>query len=124
MFEISVDDKSSFPLLRMNIMCTWLWPSDVVRVASCLLLSLTVDGTVLIRRFRLFLSYSGHSPPFTETRDLLCINYCLLGRDSSVGMATGYGLHDQGGGSSSPGMVKFFTSPYRPDRLWGPPKLL
>jgi hypothetical protein len=44
--------------------------------------------------------------------------------DSSVGISTGYGLDDQGGGSSSPGRVKIFTSPYRPDRLWGPPNLL
>jgi hypothetical protein len=30
-------------------------------------------------------------------------------RDSSVGIATGYGLDDQGGGSSSPGRVKMFS---------------
>jgi hypothetical protein len=29
-------------------------------------------------------------------------------RDSSIGIATGYGLDDQGGGSSSPGGVKNF----------------
>jgi hypothetical protein len=46
-------------------------------------------------------------------------------RDSSVGIATGYGLDDQGGsGSSSPGRITIFTSPYRPDRLWGPLNLL
>jgi hypothetical protein len=44
-----------------------------------------------------------------------------MSRDSSVGIATGYGLDERGGGSSSPGSVKMFTSPYRPDRLWGPP---
>jgi hypothetical protein len=47
-----------------------------------------------------------------------------VSRDSSVGIATGYGLDDQGGGSSSPGKVKIFTFPYRPDRLWGPQNLL
>jgi hypothetical protein len=31
-----------------------------------------------------------------------------MSRDSSVGIATGYGLDDQGGGSSSPGRVKNF----------------
>jgi hypothetical protein len=31
-----------------------------------------------------------------------------MSRDSSVGIATGYGLDDQGGGSSSPGRVKTF----------------
>jgi hypothetical protein len=43
---------------------------------------------------------------------------------SSVGIATGYGLDDQGGGSSSPGRVNIFTSSYRPDLIWGPPNLL
>jgi hypothetical protein len=32
----------------------------------------------------------------------------LYGRDSSVGIVTGYGLDEQGGGSSSPGRVKNF----------------
>jgi hypothetical protein len=46
-------------------------------------------------------------------------------RDSSVGIATGYGLDDQGGaGVRVPIGLEIFTSPYRPDRLWGPPNLL
>jgi hypothetical protein len=44
------------------------------------------------------------------------ISYSHLFFDSSVGIATGYGLDDQG--------EREFTSPYRPDRLWGPPNLL
>jgi hypothetical protein len=43
-------------------------------------------------------------------------------RDSSVGITTGYGL---GGHVSSPGRSKrFFSTPQRPDWLWGPPSLL
>jgi hypothetical protein len=43
-------------------------------------------------------------------------------RDSSVGIATGYGLDDR---SSIPGEGwKFFSSTLCPDRLWGPPILL
>jgi hypothetical protein len=42
-------------------------------------------------------------------------------RDSSVGIATGYRLD---GRSSIPGRDKIFSSPQRPDRLWGPPSLL
>jgi hypothetical protein len=45
----------------------------------------------------------------------------FVSRDSSVGIVTGYGLDDQRGGSSSPVGSKIFTSPYRSDRLWGPP---
>jgi hypothetical protein len=37
-----------------------------------------------------------------------CTNYEAMSRDSSVGIATSYGLDDQGGGSSSPGRVKNF----------------
>jgi hypothetical protein len=43
------------------------------------------------------------------------------GRDSSVGIATGYGLDGPG---LIPGSVKYFSSPDRPDRLWDPPSLL
>jgi hypothetical protein len=32
--------------------------------------------------------------------------------ESSVGISTGYGLDDQGGGSSSPGRVKKFSLPH------------
>jgi hypothetical protein len=40
-------------------------------------------------------------------------------RDSSVGIAAGYGLQDEGGRSYSPGRVKFFSSPHHRDRPWG-----
>jgi hypothetical protein len=67
--------------------------------------------------------------PYGIIRNLLDFIFRLLriflgSRDSAVGIATGYGLDYQGGGSSSPGGAKIFTSPYRPDRLWGPPNLL
>jgi hypothetical protein len=41
--------------------------------------------------------------------------------DSSVGIATVYGLVDP---DSIPGRDKIFLFPQRPDRLWGPPSLL
>jgi hypothetical protein len=40
--------------------------------------------------------------------------------DSSVGIATGYGLDGPG---SNLGRGKFFFFPQRSDRLWGPPSL-
>jgi hypothetical protein len=43
-------------------------------------------------------------------------------RDSSVGKVTGYGLDHRG--STAGGGWEFFSSPPRPDRLWGPPSLL
>jgi hypothetical protein len=45
-------------------------------------------------------------------------------RDSSVGIATGYGLDDRGVGVRVQVGARIFTSPRRPDRLWGPPNLL
>jgi hypothetical protein len=47
-----------------------------------------------------------------------------MSRDSSVGTATGYGLDDRGVGVGVPVGSRIFSSPHRPDRLWGPPTLL
>jgi hypothetical protein len=44
-------------------------------------------------------------------------------RDTEVGIATGYGLDDQGIGVQVPVGVRIYTSPRRPDRLWGSPNL-
>jgi hypothetical protein len=43
-------------------------------------------------------------------------------RDSSLGIALGYGLKDRG--SIPGGGWEFFSSPPRPERLWGRPSLL
>jgi hypothetical protein len=45
-------------------------------------------------------------------------------RDSSVGIALGYGLDDRGSRVRFRGGWEFFSSPPRPERLWGPPSLL
>jgi hypothetical protein len=45
-------------------------------------------------------------------------------QDSVVGIATGYGLDDRGVRVRVPVGSKIFSSPGRPDRLWGPPSLL
>jgi hypothetical protein len=54
-------------------------------------------------------------------------NYYYLvrkSRDSAVGVATGYGLDDRGVGVGVPVGSRIFSSPSRPDWLWGPPNLL
>jgi hypothetical protein len=48
----------------------------------------------------------------------------LRGRDSSVDIATGYGLDDLGVGVEVPVGSRIFSSLRRPDRLWDPPNLL
>jgi hypothetical protein len=45
-------------------------------------------------------------------------------RDSSVGIATGYGLDDRGIGVRGTVDSRIFPSPRRADLLWGPPSLL
>jgi hypothetical protein len=45
-------------------------------------------------------------------------------RDSSVGIATGYGLDHREIGVWVPVGSRIFFSPRRPDQLWGPPSLL
>jgi hypothetical protein len=47
-----------------------------------------------------------------------------VSRDSVVGIATSYGLDDQEVGVRVPVGSRIFSSPRRPDRLWGPPNLL
>jgi hypothetical protein len=44
--------------------------------------------------------------------------------DSVVGIATGYGRGGQGVGARVPVGSTIFSSPRRPERLWGPPNLL
>jgi hypothetical protein len=51
-------------------------------------------------------------------------HYALGSRDSVVGIATGYGLDERGVGVRVPVGSRIFSSPRRPDRLWGPPSFL
>jgi hypothetical protein len=45
--------------------------------------------------------------------------------NNAVDIATGYGVDDRGIGVPVPVEARIFTSPRRPDRLWGgPPRLL
>jgi hypothetical protein len=58
---------------------------------------------------------------------LLCLFFDPVGegtRDSSVDIANGYGLDDQEVGVRVPVSSRIFSSPRRPDRLWGPSSLL
>jgi hypothetical protein len=51
--------------------------------------------------------------------------HCVIkSRNRAVGIATGYGLDDQGVGVRVPVGTRIFNFPCRPDRLCGPPGLL
>jgi hypothetical protein len=61
---------------------------------------------------------------FKKIYSLFRITNIFQSRDSSVGIALGYGLDDQGSRGSIPGGGwEFFSSP-RPERFWGPLSLL
>jgi hypothetical protein len=51
-------------------------------------------------------------------------SHVSLGRDSAVGIATGYGLGVRGVGVWVPVGSRNLSSPRLPDRLWSPPNLL
>jgi hypothetical protein len=48
----------------------------------------------------------------------------MEGRDSVVGIASGYGLDDRGVGVRVPVRARLFHSPSNPGRIWGPLSLL
>jgi hypothetical protein len=52
------------------------------------------------------------------------IRYGGRSQDSIVSIATGYRLNDRGVGVRVPVGSRIFTSPCRPDQLWGLPSLL
>jgi hypothetical protein len=52
------------------------------------------------------------------------LNMHFKSRGSAVGIATGYGLDDRGIGVRILVRSRIISSPYRPDRLWGPPNLV
>jgi hypothetical protein len=72
-----------------------------------------------IRRFPII--FLGH---YVQHEYYFCIYYFSRSRDSSVGIATGYGLDDRGVGVRVAVGSWIFSSPRRPDRLKGPPNLL
>jgi hypothetical protein len=49
----------------------------------------------------------------------MTILFIVRTRDSVVGIANGYGLDDRGIGVRVPVGSRIFSSPRRPDRLWG-----
>jgi hypothetical protein len=60
-----------------------------------------------------------------ESLNILIYTFNFYGsRDSAVGIATSYGLDDRGVGVRVPVVSRIFSSPDRPDRIWGPPNLL
>jgi hypothetical protein len=79
---------------------------------SCVKLSLWQWGKIIVCRCRMLRRIFGTGRKVKRSRS------------SVVGIATGYGLDDWGVEVRVPVGSRIFSSPNRPDRLWGPPKLL
>jgi hypothetical protein len=62
--------------------------------------------------------------PICSRCNSISSSYLLRSRNSAVGIATGYGLDDGGVGVRVPVGSRNFSSPRRPDLLWGPLNLL
>jgi hypothetical protein len=50
----------------------------------------------------------------------MCVLNSSGSQDSTVGLATGYGLEGWGAGIRILVRARFLSSPRRPDRFWGP----
>jgi hypothetical protein len=77
-----------------------------------------------LRPFLPFFYMSIFLVPDGECRKFRHLQTLLWSRDSSVGIATGYGLADRGVGVRVPVGSRIFSSPRRTDRLWGQPNFL
>jgi hypothetical protein len=68
------------------------------------------------------------SSPFISILNFTHLSMVLLNQSLPqpilVGIVTGYGLDDRGVGVRFPVGSRIFSSPRRPDRLWGSPNLL
>jgi hypothetical protein len=70
------------------------------------------------------LFYTNSTGFVKQAKKLINPFHITRSRDSSVGIATGYGLDDSGVGVRVPLWSRIFSCPRRPDRLWGPLSLL
>jgi hypothetical protein len=69
------------------------------------------------------LKMTGHGNSDNNLEPLcISVNVELIVREPST--TTGYGLDDRGIGVRVVVGARIFSSPRRPDRLWGPPNLL
>jgi hypothetical protein len=95
--------------------------------------SLPLHQLARLKSKTLYCSYKATQPHGTDSKS--CKKFSLFklpelrilikSRDSSVGIALGYGLDDRGSRVRFPvGAAEFFSSPPRPELLWGPPSLL
>jgi hypothetical protein len=81
------------------------------------------SDTTAIFTFSHTYTHNGKSTVMVDTDILLDLHIVILhihGRDSSVGIATGYGLDGRGVGVRVPVGVTFLSSPRRRYRFWDP----
>jgi hypothetical protein len=69
-------------------------------------------------------SLDRHRKGVTAPQNYLQLTLLVVSRDSAVRTAIAYRLDDRGVGVRVPIVSTSFSSPGRPDRLWGPTNLL
>jgi hypothetical protein len=97
----------------IQLWCTWL-PKILLSLFIVKILNLTRTETVQT----ILKLWHKLTDNFTE------VPHKYRNLDSSVGIATGYRLDDRGVGVRVLKVSRCFSSPRRPDWLWGPPNLL
>jgi hypothetical protein len=98
---------------RITIFSMWLMNWKVV--CNCI-----VTNRVIIFMPNIVQKYY---KPMTAGCQILRSPHSLGSQNNAVGVATGYGLDDRGVGVRVLVESRIFSSPRRPDRLWGPSSL-
>jgi hypothetical protein len=107
----------------------WFWLMSRIRdhhfcfESRCRYRQLFSFYPIILRRKLLETAPWSISRSFSSTLINYCWTWGSMSRDSSVGIATSYGLDDRGVAVRGPVGPRMFSSPRRPDRLWGPPSL-
>jgi hypothetical protein len=112
---------------------TWLRNHEWVDQESCeivkeLMLVLGEHENSFTEASRALLRWESSTKKSLEhtywTEQLIYLHFRTGSRDSVVGIATSYGLDGRGVGVRVQVGSRIFSSPNRPDRLWGPTNLL
>jgi hypothetical protein len=95
-------------------------------VATNLIDAIKIITTIFGKIAILFRGTSLKGPPFMEPEYSYSpdTDVWRMSRESAAGIAAGYGFEGRGVGVRVPVGARLFSSPRRPDRLWGPSSLL
>jgi hypothetical protein len=82
-----------------------------------------VDSVSEVQSVNLYLLLSNQIRIFMDSHLNVMVPY-IYGAGIEVGIVTGYWLDNRGVGVRVPAKSRIFSSPRRPDQLWGPTNIL